>query len=158
MFQRFILMGLVLMLGACASSERVDPSTEPSSITLSLVGDSGMNPNVFGESAPVEFQLFELEDDSMLMSADFDELKTDAKKALKSNFVNVYDYVLMPGQFKFISAFEVDESTHYIGVMARFSEPELSEWKRAVKIINTGREYHLLVYLKDYDVMLEKVE
>ncbi|HHC7366156.1 TPA: type VI secretion system lipoprotein TssJ, partial [Vibrio parahaemolyticus] len=59
---------------------------------------------------------------------------------------------------KFVSPVEVDADTHYIGVMAHFSEPELSEWKQAVKIINTGREYHLLVYLKDYDVMLERVE
>ncbi|HHY0506529.1 TPA: type VI secretion system lipoprotein TssJ [Vibrio parahaemolyticus] len=156
MYRRLIVIGVVLMLAACASSDV--PAERPTTITLSLLGDSGMNPNVFGESAPVEFQVFELQDDSMFMSADFDGLKSDHQKALKSNFVNVYDYVLVPGQFKFINPIELDENTRYIGVMARFSEPELSEWKRAVKVINKGREYHLLVYLKDYDVMLEKVE
>ncbi len=157
MLQRVIVASFVFILVACSSGAS-SPAKMPTTVTLSLVGDRGMNPNVFGESAPVEFQVFELQDDSMFMSADFDELNADHKKALKSNFVKVYDYVLTPGQFKFVSPVEVDADTHYIGVMAHFSEPELSEWKQAVKIINTGREYHLLVYLKDYDVMLERVE
>lgn len=66
----------------------------------------------------------------MFMSSDYDQLRTDYKKALRSNFVKNYDFVLTPGQFKFVNAFEVDEETNYIGVMAHFAEPELSEWKR----------------------------
>ncbi|CSB96985.1 type VI secretion system protein VasD [Vibrio cholerae] len=42
--------------------------------------------------------------------------------------------------------------------MAHFAEPELSEWKKAVKVINKGREYHLLMLFKDYDVKLDRVE
>ncbi|XEV12397.1 type VI secretion system lipoprotein TssJ (plasmid) [Vibrio alginolyticus] len=155
--KRIVFVGLALVLAAC-SSQGEHTAESPTTITLSLVGDNGMNPNVFGESAAVELQVFELQDDSMFMYAGFDEIKADVKKALKHNLVNVYDYMLQPGQFKFVEPIEIDEDTQYIGVMARFAEPELSEWKRAVKVINTGRQYHLLVYLKDYDVMLEKVE
>ncbi len=158
MLKGIVFVGLALVLSACSSQGEHNAAEKPSTITLSLVGDSGMNPNVFGESAAVELQVFELQDDSMFMYAGFDEVKADAKKALKHNLVNVYDYMLQPGQFKFVEPIKLDEDTQYIGVMARFAEPELSEWKRAVKIINTGRQYHLLVYLKDYDVMLEKVE
>jgi type VI secretion system protein VasD len=42
--------------------------------------------------------------------------------------------------------------------MAKFSDIELSEWKKAVKVLNKGREYHLLMLLSEYDVKLEKVE
>lgn len=157
MLKRIVFVGLAMVLAGC-SSQGEHPAESPTTITLSLVGDNGMNPNVFGESAAVELQVFELQDDSMFMYAGFDEIKTDVKKALKHNLVNVYDYMLQPGQFKFVEPIEIDEDTQYIGVMARFAEPELSEWKRAVKVINAGRQYHLLVYLKDYDVMLEKVE
>lgn len=80
------------------------------------------------------------------------------KKRCAVTLLKNYDYVLTPGQFKFVNAFEVDEETNYIGVMAHFAEPELSEWKKAVKVINKGREYHLLMLFKDYDVKLDRVE
>ena len=149
----------LLILTACSSgSDSYEPAKAQTKLTLSLVSDELVNPNIWGESSPVEIQVFELEDDSMFMSADYDQLKKDYKKALRSNFVEVYDYVLLPEQFKFISAFEVDEDTNYIGVMAHFAEPEISEWKKAVKILNKGREYHLLMMFKDYNVKLDRVE
>ncbi len=123
-----------------------------------MVADKGVNPNVYGEPSPIELQVFELEDDSMFLSADFDQINEDYKKVLKSNYVDVYDYVLTPGQFKFVEDIEVDEDTRYIAVLAKFAEPELSDWKKAVKIINLGHRYHLLMLFKDYDVELQKVE
>nr|WP_082671412.1 type VI secretion system lipoprotein TssJ [Vibrio sp. MEBiC08052] len=154
----------LLMLTACSSSSSSTPADEynpaeaPTTVTFSMVTDAGVNPNIWGEASPVEVQVFELEDDSMFMSADYDTIKANYKKALRSNFVRDYDYMLMPGQFKFVNAFKVAPETHYIGVMAHFAEPELSEWKKAVKVLNKGREYHLLMLFKDYDVKLEKVE
>ncbi|EJL6465615.1 type VI secretion system lipoprotein TssJ [Vibrio cholerae] len=146
------------VLTACSSSDKYEPAKEPTKVTFSLVSDEGVNPNIWGEASPIEIQVFELKDDSMFMSSDYDQIKTDYKKALRSNFVKNYDYVLTPGQFKFVNAFEVDEETNYIGVMAHFAEPELSEWKKAIKVINKGREYHLLMLFKDYDVKLDRVE
>lgn len=153
-----LFLGIPVLSG-CSSSEKYQPPLEqPTRVTFSLVTDEGLNPNIWGESSPIEIQVFELKDDSMFMSADYDQIKADYKKALRSNFVENYDYVLMPGQFKFVNAFEVSPDTHYIGVMAHFSEPELSEWKKAVRILNRGREYHLLMYFKDYEVKLDRVE
>ncbi len=145
-----------LFLVACSSSNK--PSEQPSTVTLSIVADESMNPNVHGESSPVELQVFELVDDSMFMSADFDQINDDFKKVLKSNYIKVYDYAMMPGQFKFVEEMKVDDDTKYIAVLAKYSEPELSEWKKAVKIVNVGRQYHVLVLLKDYDVILQRVE
>ena len=92
---------LLLILVGCSSYE---PEKEPTKITFSLVSDNWVNPNAFGDASPIEIQVFELKDDSMFMSADYEQLKKDYKKALRSNFVKNYDYVLMPSQFKFISA------------------------------------------------------
>jgi type VI secretion system protein VasD len=153
----FMLLSL-LVLTACSSTEPYEPAKQPTKVTFSLLADDGVNPSIWGEASPVEIQVFELKDDSMFMSADYDQLKADYKKALRSNFVKNYDYVLMPDQFKFVNAFEVDEETNYIGVMAHFSDPEISEWKKAVKVLNKGREYHLLMFFKDYDVKLDRVE
>lgn len=151
-------MCLLMMMAGCSSSDDYDPTILPTKVTFSLVADDGVNPNLTGDTSPVEIQVFELKDDSMFMSADFDLIKADYKKALKSNFVEVYDFVLTPGQFKFISPFEIDEDTNYIGVMAHYSDIDQSEWKKAVKVINKGREYHLLMQFKDYDINLERVE
>ncbi|SHO58162.1 type VI secretion system lipoprotein TssJ [Vibrio quintilis] len=158
----FIVLVLT-MLSACSSggddpSENYNPAQEPTEVTFSMVIDDGVNPNIWGEASPVEVQVFELEDDSMFMSADYDAIKEDYKKALRSNFVRDYDYVLMPGQFKFVDQIHLSPDTHYIGVMAHFAEPEVSEWKKAVKVLNKGRKYHLLMYFKDYDVKLKRVE
>ncbi|MBD1557011.1 type VI secretion system lipoprotein TssJ [Vibrio sp. S9_S30] len=150
-----IVLG-VLLLAGCSSSE--DVKEQPSVVSFSMVADEGVNPNVFGEASPVEIQVFELVDDSMFMSADFDQINEDHKKVLKSNYIRVYDYVLTPGQFKYVDDVVVDNNTRYIGVLAKFAEPELSEWKKAVKIINLGRKYHLLMLFKDYDIKLDKVE
>ncbi|ANU39458.1 type VI secretion system lipoprotein TssJ [Vibrio scophthalmi] len=148
----------MLLLTACSSSEPYEPAEAPTKVTFSLVSDALVNPNIWGESSPVEIQIFELKDDSMFMSADYDQLKKDYKKVLRSNFVENYDYVLLPDQFKFISAFEIEEETNYIGVMAHFVEPELSEWKQAIKVLNKGRVYHLLMQFKDYNIKLDRVE
>lgn len=154
----FALLMLLTVLTACSSSEPIAPPEQPTKVTFSLVSDEGTNPNIWGEAAPIAVQVFELVDDSMFMSADYDQMKDDYEGALRSNFVKNYDYVLTPGQFKFVNEIEVDEETNYIGIMAHFSEPDLSEWKKAVKVLNKGREYHLLMYFKDYDVKLERVE
>ncbi|EGU51018.1 putative lipoprotein [Vibrio orientalis CIP 102891 = ATCC 33934] len=145
------------LLTGC-SSEPVSPAKAPTKVTFSLVATEGMNPNVWGEAAPVEIQVFELVDDSMFMSSSYDQLKQDYKKALKSNFIKSYDYVLLPGQFKFVNEIEVTDETNYIGVLANFSDIELSEWKKAVKVIKQGREYHLLMLISDYEVDLQRVE
>jgi type VI secretion system protein VasD len=150
---------LTLLLSACSSEpERYDPTLSPTQITLSIVARDDVNPNFMGQASPVEIQVFELVDNSMFMSSSYDQLTTDDKKALKSTFIKNYDYVLMPGQFKFVNQIEINEETNYIGIMAHFSDIELSEWKKAVKVQNKGKEYHLLMLLDEYDVTLDKVE
>ncbi|WP_260261935.1 type VI secretion system lipoprotein TssJ [Vibrio intestinalis] len=153
-----LILASALALVGCSSSEPVAPHEGPTTVSFSLVSDDGVNPNVMGEAAPIEVRVFELEDDSMFMSADYDLISRSPSKALKSNYVENYDYMLVPGQFKFINSFEISEDTNYIGVMAHFSEPELSDWKKVVKVVKTGRQYHLLMLFKDYDVKLERVE
>lgn len=123
-----------------------------------MVATDTINPNNNGDASPVELKVFELEDDSMFMSASYDQLLDDYKKALKSNYVDDYDYVLLPGQFKFIDQIKLDEDTRYIGVMAFFADPEQSDWKKVVKLKTLGREYHLLVLLNHNDVIMERVE
>lgn len=151
------MLCIFVFLSGCSS----DPSEavpEPTEITLSMFSNDSSNPNPDGVASPVEIQVFELEDDSMLLSSDYYQIRTDFKKALKSNFVKSYDYVLTPGQFKFVSHFKVNERTNYIGVVAHFSDSENSDWKKTIRIKNKDNLYHILVYFRDYEVILKKVD
>lgn len=146
-----------LLLTGCGSTQEDQPQ-RPTTVTMSLVAQSRVNSDMWGQAAPIEIQVFELSDDSMFMSSSYDELRDDDKKALKSNFVKRYDYVLTPDQFKFINEIEVDSDTRYIGVMANFSDIEKSDWKKTVKVSTLNREYHLLMLLGEHDVQLKRVE
>lgn len=149
---------LMVLIAGCSSSPTVDPSEQLTHVTFSLFAGKEVNAGESGVASPIEVQVYELVDDSMLMSADFDSINKDYEKALKNNFIKTYDYVLTPDQFKFVGDFEIDPETNYIGVVAKFAEPDKSDWKRAVKILNRGRIYHLLMYFNGYEIKLEKVE
>ncbi|AEF55520.1 type VI secretion system lipoprotein TssJ [Marinomonas posidonica] len=157
-----LVLVAVVSLSGCGSAQQIFKPTTPADqltkLTFSLVADDEVNPNFLGGASPIEVQVFELVDDSMFMSADFEEINNDYEEVLKTNFVKSYDYFILPGQFKFIDSFEIQSDTNYIGVVAKFSEPNLSEWKKAVKIINRGRVYHLLMFFNDYEVKLDRVE
>lgn len=106
------------------------PKDQPTRLTYSIVAQQDVNQNANGDATPIEFQLFELEEDSKLLAADYDSLVTDFEDALGSNYIDHSDFTLLPGQFKFIESFEVDEDTRYIGVMAHFGDPDVSQWKK----------------------------
>lgn len=155
--RRLFWMLLLLQLGGC-SVFGADEEKPISLVTYSLVATETVNPNISGAATPFELQVFELEDDSMFLSADYDQLVNDAEKAIKSNYIDHRDFVLLPGQFKFIDPFEVDKNTSYIGVMARYANIENSDWKKVIKLEPRGKKYHLLLYFNANQVKLDKVE
>jgi type VI secretion system protein VasD len=159
MNRSFLIALLAMTLSCCAMFGNKDEKKPiHSQITYSLFATKSVNPNASGEATPLEVQVFELEDDSMFLSAGFDQLIENAKKNLKSNYISHRDYVLVPGQFKFVDPFEVNKKTAYIGVMARFANPNRSDWKKVVRVLPTDKQYHLLIYLNDQSVQLDQVE
>ncbi len=146
---------LFLLVGC---SSKYDPSVAASTITISMVTTDSININNNEEASPVELKVFELKDDSMFNSASYDQLALDYKKALKSNYIGDNDYVLLPNKFKFIEKKELNENTRYIGVAVFFSDSDNSDWKKSIKVKTLGRDYHLLIYIKDNQVMLARVE
>lgn len=132
------------------------PEDRPSRVDLSMVAEQDVNPNYAGIGTPLAFQILQLKDDSMLMAADFAELKDDLKDTLGTNYLAHDDFTLLPGQFKFYAPFEIDEDTRYIGIIALYARPDMAQWKKVVRVDAQGRDYHLLVHLRDQDVELRK--
>ncbi len=152
----FLWVGLVTALQLTACS--IKPADKPSSTTFSMAATNKVNPNASGHATPVEYQVFELQDDSMFLSSDFDQLVEDAPKALKSSYITHRDYVLIPGQFKFVERFELNADTYYLGVMARYSSPDESDWKKVVKVLPKGHRYNVLMFFTGHKVNLVSVE
>ncbi|WP_025821240.1 type VI secretion system lipoprotein TssJ [Shewanella marina] len=155
---KLLIMLMLMSLSGCSLLGFDDEDLPPSTIAYSLYATDSVNPNVSGDGTPVEIQVFELEDDSMFQSAEYDQLVDDAEEALKSNYLDHRDYMLVPGQFKVVAPFELDDDTAYIGVMARFAEPDKSEWKKVVKVTPEDKQYSLLIHFSDKAVVLKKVE
>lgn len=169
-----LVLVIVTILSSCSSAWNAtkkaaqvvwDPSTpvghvseRATLITLSMFAVGSVNPNSSGEPTPLEFVVFKLEDDSKFLAADFESLNDDFKASLGSNYVDHSDYTLIPSQFKFVDMDDIDEDVRYIGVAAKYNNPEVSQWKKVVKIKPIGHEYHLLLLFDENSVLLDKVE
>ncbi|MBN7768435.1 type VI secretion system lipoprotein TssJ [Marinobacter daepoensis] len=132
------------------------PEDLPSRVDLTMLAEPNVNPNESLAPTPIAFQVIELRDSSLLMAGDFDQLLNDLEDSLGQNYVDHSDYSLVPGQFKFVESFEVDEDTRYIGVIAFYAYPNLSQWKKVVKVNPIGGRYHLLVNLREREIQLRR--
>jgi type VI secretion system protein VasD len=99
-------------------------------------------------ASPIAFKLLQLKDDSMLENTTPEQVRENPKKALGSTFVSADDYVLVPGQFKFIDYAAIDEKTRYIAVIAAFNDPDAERWHHVFRLEPVGRKYALLVTLQ----------
>ncbi|MEP1214290.1 MAG: type VI secretion system lipoprotein TssJ [Marinobacter sp.] len=132
------------------------PEDLPSRVDLTMLAEPDVNPNESLAPTPIAFQIIEMRDSSRLMAADFDQLLGELEPSLGRNYVDHSDYTLVPGQFKFIEPFEIAEDTRFIGVIAFYAYPNLSQWKKVVKVDPIGGRYHLLVNLREREVTLRR--
>lgn len=134
------------------------PENLPSRIDLTMLAEPDVNPNEAMAPTPIAFQIIEMRDSSRLMAADFDQLLADVEESLGENYVKHSDYTLVPGQFKFVEPYEISDETRFIGIIAFYAYPNQSQWKKVVRVDPVGGQYHLLVNLRDRDVVLKKAD
>ncbi|ERT14974.1 type VI secretion system lipoprotein TssJ [Photorhabdus temperata] len=170
----FVLLA-ALMLSGCSGAWQAtkkvgqvvwDPSTPvgqpadlPSTAAITLLAEPDINPNKNGEPTPVEMHLIYLSEDSRLLAADYDQLESDKlDKALGKNYINHQDYTLLPGQYKLLPVIPLEKNSRYIGVIVRYADINQSEWKKVIKVKDTGQQYHILVHIRANEVELRKEE
>lgn len=105
-------------------------------------------------ATPIAFRVIQLKDDSLLENADPDLVRSAPKKALGSTYLTADDYLLVPGQFKFINYSDLDEDTRYVAVVAAFHDPNAQRWYDVFRVEPRGRRYALLVTLQDTQVAI----
>ncbi|MFP1723158.1 type VI secretion system lipoprotein TssJ [Lonsdalea quercina] len=170
MLRTFLLSGVLLLLSGCTTMGKMadvamnpdiqvgSNDSQPSTAGFSLLAEPDVNPNESGEAAPIEFQIVMLSEDSKLLATDYDQVTTDLEKSLGKNYIDHQDYTLLPGQFKYLPPVKLDEKIRYIGVVARYADPDSAEWRKVIKVKNTGRAYQILVHLRLDEVELQKEE
>lgn len=125
--------GLALGLGQYSRAHSLPPA-EPA-------------PPPRGAATPIAFKVLQLKDDSLLLNVDPEQLAKDLKKALGSTYITEDDYVLQPGQFKFIDFARIDKATRYVAIVADFHDQNGAVWKQAFRLEPNGRRYALLMTL-----------
>lgn len=105
-------------------------------------------------STPVAFRVLQLKDDSLLENADRELVHLAPEKALGSTLISMDDYILAPGQFKFVEFSAINEQTRYLAVVAAFHDPNPARWYDVFRVESLGRTYALLITLQDTRVAI----
>lgn len=106
-------------------------------------------------ASPIAFTVLQLSDDGLLQNATLSALLDDLKKTLGSTFIGADDYLLQPGQFKFIDLKALDPDTRFIAVIANYYDADNAQWKQTLRVQPTGRHYALLMHLDSAQIELK---
>ncbi|AZE66433.1 type VI secretion lipoprotein, VC_A0113 family [Pseudomonas synxantha] len=106
-------------------------------------------------ATPIAFKVLQLTDDSLLINASPQSMADDLKKTLGSTYIRADDYLLNPGQFKFIDLRALDEDTRFIAVIANYHSTDVGQWKQRLRVEPKGHQYAVLVQLDAAQVSLK---
>lgn len=113
------------------------------------------NPTLQHIATPIAFKVLQLTDDSLLVNASPQAMAEDLKKTLGNTYIRADDYLLQPGQFKFIDLRPLDEDTRFIAVIANYHSSDVGQWKQHLRVEPKGRQYAVLVQLDATQVSLK---
>ena len=108
-----------------------------------------------GNASPVELKVIQLKDDGRFLSADYDQLIASPEKALGKTYLEHDEFVVKPGEYKFVRFFAVKPDTRYIAVVASYHDTDEMTWKAIQRIEPNGGVYPLLVELGMHGVTIK---
>ncbi|VEH67786.1 Uncharacterized protein conserved in bacteria [Rodentibacter pneumotropicus] len=103
-------------------------------------------------------KVFQLTDKSLFLSSTYDDFRgNDFSDSLGKTYISNIDLIIAPSQFRFIDPEDLNEKTHYIGVVALYNGYENRKWKGIVQVKPKGGEsYPLLIRVLDSKVEIYK--
>ena len=172
LISKFILaLFVVLTLSGCETMTKIgkviwDPSIQvggvldqPSTAQISLLAEPNINKNESGQPSPIELKLVYLKEDSKLLSAYYEHLSLeDLSDVLGKNYIDHQDYTLLPSQYKSLPLVKLNENNNYLGVIAYYADSGETEWKKVVTLKGVGQKYHILVHVRENEVVIRKDE
>ncbi|WP_269510561.1 type VI secretion system lipoprotein TssJ [Burkholderia sp. IMCC1007] len=122
--------------------------------SASLTEPGAPAPATTTAATPVSFRVIQLKDDAMLVNGSLELIQQNPKKALGSAFLAADDYILAPGQFKFIEFSPIETKARYVAVVANFHDPNANRSYDVYRLEPRGRKYALLITLQDTRVAI----
>lgn len=107
-------------------------------------------------ATPIAIKILQLRDDSLLRNTVHQLLAQDPSKVLRSTYVRDDDYLLYPGQFKFVQFEPIDSDTRFIAVIADYRDKQNATWKQVLRIEPRGRKLALAVQINDSEILLKE--
>ena len=107
-------------------------------------------------ATPMAIKILQLRDDSLLRNSVYELLDKDPAKTLRSTYIRDDDYLLRPGQFKFIPFAPIEPETRFVAVIADYRNQENATWRQVLRIPPRGHQIILSVLLNDTQVLLKE--
>jgi len=107
-------------------------------------------------ASPIAVKILQLRDDSLLLNSVYQQLELDPAKALRSTYIRDDDYVLSPGQFKFVPFQPIHADTRFIAVIADYRSVENATWQQVLRIAPRGRRVVLSLQVNDAQIELKE--
>lgn len=123
--------GATALVGACQSGP-----PKPSTVTINVAGQAGMNPGPGGGDRPVTVLIMRLKSAGKFNSADYFALQGDAGTALAGDLVGSDSIAVGPGQTA-SKTITVEPEATTLGFVALIREPGGRTW-RTTKSVSPG--------------------
>jgi type VI secretion system protein VasD len=125
--------GFIITLGAAGLLAGCQSSPKPTTVTVNLRGQAGMNPGPGGGDRPVTVQLLRLKGTGALNSADYFALQSGPAGVLGGDLVGIDQVTVAPGGSATKTIGFEPEATS-LGVVALVREPGGRTWRTSTAI------------------------
>ena len=107
-------------------------------------------------ATPIAIKILQLSDDSLLRNSVYQLLDKDPAKVLRSTYIRDDDYLLRPGQFKFIPFAPIEPETRFVAVIGDYRSQENATWRQVLRIPPRGHQIILSVLVNDTQILLKE--
>ncbi|MFF7066158.1 type VI secretion system lipoprotein TssJ [Pseudomonas sp. NPDC008258] len=107
-------------------------------------------------ATPMAIKILQLRDDSLLRNTVYQLLADDPAKVLRSSYIRDDDYLLRPGQFKYIPFEPIHAETRFVAVVGDYRGHENASWRQVLRIPPRGRQIMLSVLVNDTHIVLKE--
>ena len=164
-----LLLALVLSLSACSflledtgkllmKLGKTDEGPGPSTVDLMVYDDDNVNINKLNQPTPVAFVVVQMRSELRLYSSTYSELSSGIKATLKNDYISHEEFMVAPGQFIHIGAYELNKETQFIAVISAYREMEKVIWRASSKVRSEKKQYSAHVALKRGGVKMDLQE
>lgn len=142
------------VLARAALQESTLGRYENPTVVLDLPGPRPINTAPI--ATPIAIKILQLRDDSLLRNSTYLLLDQNPEKALRSTYIRGDDYLLLPGQFKFVPFEPLHADTRFIAVIADYNNQQDATWQQVLRIPPRGRQVVLSVLVDDTQILLKE--